>query len=109
MLLNTHVQSSIAEPPNAPATVGDQNDVQTLRAKGAQLASELPWVPRIKSSHVFSERCRVLKKKLLPMMAAVGASVGRAPLTEDVRWLRDNESLIYSDFLAISSDLKLRR
>lgn len=109
MPLNTHVRSSIAEPPNSPTTVGDQSDFQELQAKGAQLASDLPWVPRIKSSHVFSERCRRLKKKLMPMMAAVGASVTRAPLTEDVRWLRDNESLVYSELLAISSDLELHR
>jgi cyclic beta-1,2-glucan synthetase len=108
MLLNTHVRS-IAEPPNSPPTVADPSDFQELRAKGARLASELPWVPRIKSSHVFSERCRLLKKKLMPMMAAVSASVTRSPLTEDVRWLRDNESLVYSDVLAISSDLKLHR
>jgi len=109
MSLNTHIQTSTAEPAYTPTTVGDPTDLQELRAKGAQLASELPWVPRIKSSHVFSDRCRRLRKKLLPMMAAVGASATRSPLTDDLRWLRDNEALIYSDFLAISSDLKLHR
>src|SRR5271165_1239801 len=109
MPLNTNVQASIAEPAYTPTMVGDETDFQELRAKGAQLASELPWVPRIKSSSVFSDRCRQLKKKLMPMMASVGASVARSPLTDDVRWLRDNESLIYSDLLAIGSDLKLHR
>ena len=109
MLLNTHVRSSIAEPSNSPTAVGDQADFQELRAQGAQLASQLPWVPRIKSSDVFSDRCRRLKKKLMPMMAAASASAARAPLTEDTRWLRDNESLIYSDIAAIASDLKLHR
>jgi cyclic beta-1,2-glucan synthetase len=109
MLLNTHVRSSIAEPSNSPTAVGDQADFQELRAQGAQLALQLPWVPRIKSSDVFSDRCRRLKKKLMPMMAAASASAARAPLTEDTRWLRDNESLIYSDIAAIASDLKLHR
>jgi len=109
MPLNTHVQGSIAEPAYTPTPVGDQTDFQELRAKGSRLASDLPWVPRIKSSNVFTDRCRRLKKKLMPMMTAVGASVARSPQSDDVRWLRDNESLVYSDLLAVSSDLKLHR
>ena len=115
MPLNTNVQTTIPEaaqtPPAAetPGTVGDATDFHELRAKGGQLASELPWVPRIKSSPVFSDRCRLLKKKLMPLMAAVSSSAARPPLSDDVRWLRDNESMIYADLAGISSDLKLRR
>ena len=39
----------------------------------------------------------------------VDASVARGPLTDDIRWLRDNSSLVYSELATIQGDNKLLR
>ncbi|HEY3971796.1 MAG TPA: glucoamylase family protein [Candidatus Sulfotelmatobacter sp.] len=110
MPLNRRIQAVIAEEAtHASTTVDDQMEFQALRAKGERLASELAWMPRIKSSNTFSARCRQLKIHLASVIAAVNSLTTRSRLSADARLIRENESLIYSELLSVSSDLKLRR
>jgi len=81
---------------------------ESLEAKGKQIASALAWVPRIKSSRTFEERCHRLGRKLASVMEATEAAAADPPLSEDVRWLRDNQTLVYSELASISEDLRLR-
>ena len=110
MPLNTHEQEVVAEATqNASPVVGDSTEFQALHADGVQLAADLAWVPRIKSSNTFSERCRKLKSALMPVLSEVGSASGASSLSPDARWLRDNESLIYSELLGVGADLKSYR
>lgn len=103
------VRTIFAEAAESSELVSDQTGVNGLREKGAQLASELAWLPRIKSSNTFPERCRQVKASIMPLIAAVDAALVRTPPSPDIRWLWDNESLIYSVLLSLGSDLKLHR
>jgi cyclic beta-1,2-glucan synthetase len=109
MPVNVHVESKISKTPRNENSVEDPTEFEAERARGEQLAAELAWVPRIKSSNTLSERCNQVRSKLARIMAAVYASVAHPPLAGDARWLRDNETLIYSELDIISGELKPRR
>ena len=107
MALNAQVPQIIMKPPQSES-VDDPMETQTLHAKGKQLATELAWVPRIKSSHTFAERCDQLGRRFAPIMAALDASNATDSLSEDLRWLRDNQSLVFGELVNISGDLRMR-
>jgi cyclic beta-1,2-glucan synthetase len=109
MPLNPHVQSKIAKGPRSESAAADVAEFQAVREQGEQLAAALAWVPRIKSSHTFSQRCDQVRSRLAPVMAAVDASPTHPPLAEDARWLRDNESLIYSELEIIAGEFRSHR
>jgi hypothetical protein len=109
MPVNDQLQDSVAEAATEPVTVSPQPESQALRAKGRELASVLAWMPRVKSSRTFLDRCRQARIRLTQVMAAAEASRTHPPVSPDARLLRDSESLIYSELLSASADLKLRR
>jgi cyclic beta-1,2-glucan synthetase len=104
------VESKIAETPQNGIRVEESIEVEALSAKGKELGAALAWVPRIKSSNTFAERCSRVRARLRPVIAAVEAAVKHPPLSEDARSIRDNESLIYSELDLLCGDIKsLRR
>jgi len=109
MPVNSHEPAISSESSPDPAQVGEPIELESLRAKGAEAASEVAWLPRIKASNIFLERCRRMRDKLAVVIRKANAAVGRAPISDDVRWVRDNESLLCSESVSISGDLKLRR
>ncbi|MFZ0805825.1 MAG: glycosyl transferase, partial [Candidatus Sulfotelmatobacter sp.] len=108
MALNAHVTPIIMVKPTEDETAAEAPEDQSLRAKGKDLAAALAWVPRIKSSRTFAQRCDQLGRKFAPIMAAAESTDSHAPMSEDMRWLRDNQSLIFSELVSISGDLRLR-
>jgi cyclic beta-1,2-glucan synthetase len=109
MLVNVHVESKISKTQRNENPVEDPTEFEAESARGEQLATELAWVPRIKSSNTLLERCNQVREKLAPVIAAVDASVARPPLPDNARLLRDNETLIYSELDIISGELRPRR
>jgi hypothetical protein len=109
MPLNTETPTVIAEEMRIQPAADDKPELQAIHDKGAALASVLPWLPRVPSSHVFAERSRQVRAALFPVLAAVDKSFAKTPLTDDQRWLRDNSSLIYSELGAFAGDNKLLR
>jgi len=109
MPLNTHVESKIASAPPSETMVEDRTEFAVERSLGEKAASAMAWVPRIKSSGTLVERCNRLRARLAPVTAAVDASVTRPPLSDDARWLRDNETLVYSELEIISGEVRSHR
>ena len=111
MPLNTRVQAAVTEVTYDPATVDDRAEFDALRAKGLLLAADLPWVPRVKSSRIFLDRCRRVRTQLTSVMMACEAARVRArtALSADARVLRESESLIYPELAMLCSDAKLHR
>ncbi len=109
MPLNTHDQPVLAEVVRTPAAAGESTEFDTLYANAEQIASQLPWLPRVPSSHVFDKRARSVRSRLFPVLSAVDASFKKGSLTDDARWLRDNSSLVYSELSTVQGDLKLLR
>ena len=109
MPLNTHDKPVLAEVIRTQTMSGESSEFDTLYANAERIASQLPWLPRVPSSHVFDKRVRAVRSKLFPVLAAVDASFKKGPLTDDARWLRDNSSLVYSELSTVQGDLKLLR
>ncbi len=110
MPLNTHEQEFVADgAQNASPVASDPTDFQALHIDGVHLAAELPWVPRVKTSNTFPERCHKLRAALMRVLAAVSSSTGALSTSPDARWIRDNESLIYSELSGVGGDLKSYR
>jgi cyclic beta-1,2-glucan synthetase len=107
MALNAHVPIVMKPPQNqTPDEDVAHPEAQVLEAKGKQLAAELAWVPRITSSRTFANRCDQLGRKIGPVMAVAEAS--KPPLPDDIRCLRENQNLVCSELIILSSDLRLR-
>ena len=107
---NTHVESSIAEEDRHSESASYPQDLDACRAEGAEAASRLGWLPGTPSSLTLMKRARRLRHALKPVFAALENKIPQSQLTDDMRWLRDNVSLIYSEMISLPKEFKpLRR
>ena len=83
MPLNTETPTVIADEMRIQSVADDKPELQAIHDKGAALASVLPWLPRVPSSHVFAERSSQVRTALFPVLAAVDKSFAQTPLTDD--------------------------
>ena len=109
MALNSQTPADVAEAEQKQPAVDVRVETDPLQLGAEQLGSQLAWLPRVPSSHIFANRTKQVKAKLFPVMAAVDAAFARGPLTDDGRWLRDNASLVYSELATVHGDDKLLR
>ncbi len=109
MPLNARIQPVTAEPRHDVTPVDVQVEYGLLRGNGEQLASELPWVPRVKSTTTLSDRCRGLRARLKSLMKWADASSRSSALSPAARMLRESESLVFSEFLTVCAELKSSR
>jgi cyclic beta-1,2-glucan synthetase len=82
------------------------SDLEALRSAATDLASRLGWLPGVRTSKTFSSRCRKLKMAFQPLFAGVDAAARVNPESEDLRWFRDNDQLIYAELRNIADELK---
>jgi cyclic beta-1,2-glucan synthetase len=90
---DAHVEIAIEEterPQSAPAP-----ETQHLQREAEALAASLKWLPNTPSSSVFAERTRAVTRAFEPIFAALRAP-STAPVSDDYRWLYDNDRLIYT-------------
>ena len=80
-------------------------DLPALRAAATEFAVRLGWLPGVRTSKTFSVRCRKLNSAFQPLFASVKA--GRLnPESEDLRWFRDNDQMIYAELKNVADELK---
>jgi cyclic beta-1,2-glucan synthetase len=89
-----------------PAVVDISLDMDALRSKATELARNLAWLPNTPSSRFFRERWRELSRRLEPMLAALQAPLGDKPVSDELRWLHDNLSLLYAELQSSGEGLK---
>ena len=109
MPLNNPSPTLVADTPRTNVAVGDQEEFSALRKSAAQIASQLPWLPRVPTSNIFEVRIHQVRGKIVPVMSAADAAFVGGPLTDDMRWLRDNSSLVFSELATVQGDIKLLR
>jgi cyclic beta-1,2-glucan synthetase len=85
---------------------GLASDVPALRSAATEFASRLGWLPAVRTSKVFSSRCHKLKSVFRPLFASVDAAARLNPASDDLRWFRDNDQLIYSELRSVAAELK---
>ena len=103
---NTHVESLIAEEEHFSGSPGDRSNLEACSALGAEFSSRLGWLPGTPTSPTFMRRARRLHRALKPVFALVEGKTPQSQLTDDLRWLRDNVSLIYSETVGLSKAVK---
>ena len=107
---NNNLESQIAEEELHSDSAGSRTDPEAHRLLGAEFASRLGWLPGTPTSQVFTRRARRLSRALKPVFALVESKIPPSELTDDLRWLRDNVSLIYPEMAGLPKAVKpLRR
>ncbi len=105
MAENIHIENAIVEDERHTAAE-DTTASASLRSSGALLAEKLGWLPGTTSSRVFAERSRRVRSALRPILAVVDAKFAQSPSSDDLRWLRDNSSLVYAQMVSLASEVK---
>src|ERR1700691_6426287 len=82
------------------------SDLPALRSAAKEFASRLGWLPGVRTSQTFSLRCRKLKGAFQPLYAGVDAAAKLNPASDDLRWFRDNDQLIYGELRSVVPELK---
>src|SRR5256885_2384662 len=98
---NPATDSSRAHVPSA-----NEVELAELRSAGAISATHLGWLPGTPSSSIFTQRCSLLRSSFDPLFAGIDAAFTASPDNDDLRWLRDNVHLLFSELYAVWADLK---
>src|SRR5579872_1673204 len=109
MSSKNQIPTLVVEPSQTAQAPDERDEFSALRSNAAQIATQLPWLPRVPSSNIFELRIHQVRGKIMPIMAGVQAVVGPGPLPDDTRWLRDNSSLIFAELATVQGDIKLLR
>src|SRR5271155_4081840 len=109
MIRYTYAES-IAEEEHQGPPAGELSDLASelaaLRSAATEFASRLGWLPGVRTSKTFSVRCRKLKTAFQPLFASAEAAGRLNPESDDLRWFRDNDQLIYSELKSVALELK---
>src|SRR5208283_661469 len=81
-------------------------DLPALCSAAKELASRLGWLPGVHTSKTFSRRCRKLRAAYQPLFASIEAAGRLNPESDDLRWFRDNDQLIYAELRSVATELK---
>src|SRR4029077_9671827 len=103
---NSHAEGIIADEDRHPESTGELSNLDAYRAAGAEFSARLGWLPGTPASQTFMRRARRLRHALKPVFAAIEGKFQRSQLTDDMRWLRDNVSLIYSEMVGLPKAVK---
>jgi cyclic beta-1,2-glucan synthetase len=82
------------------------SDLPALRSAATEFGSRLGWLPGIRTSRTFSGRCRKLKSAFQSLFASVEAAGRLNPESDDLRWFRDNDQMIYAELKSVAVELK---
>lgn len=93
----------LPEPGHAP------DNPRVVREKAEELARTLGWLPNTPSSRTFAERNSALTRAFKPILAALEARPPKAPISDDFRWLYDNDRLLYSELRGTAKTLNSRK
>ncbi len=108
MPANTHLETISAEAERLPERIPSAQDPQVISQRAEELARSLVWLPNNPSSRTFTERCHALVHDLKPIFAALELPVPDSPISDDFRWLYDNDRLLYTELQTVVETLKPR-
>ena len=101
---NTHIET-IVEEQRQPEAASESSSPEALSAEGAHFASRLGWLPGTTQSNTFAERGKKVSAALVRIFASVEEKFKQSP-TEDLRWLRDNATMIFSEIASVTTEVK---
>jgi cyclic beta-1,2-glucan synthetase len=99
----THV--AIGEEEQQNSSHGNEAEARPLRSAAMEFAGSLGWLPRTRSSDIFSRRCQKLAETFATIFEGVDAAFAQAPDSEDLLWLRDNAQQLSSGIRGAATEL----
>jgi cyclic beta-1,2-glucan synthetase len=93
---NTHLDIISADAERLMEPVSEAHSPQAVHRAAEELARSLKWLPNSPSSHTLAERVRTVARAYRPIFAALELPP-LTPLSDDLRWLYDNERLLYGE------------
>jgi cyclic beta-1,2-glucan glucanotransferase len=103
---NTHLEIMTAEAERLAEPDSGFWDSPSLRLKAEELAQSLPWLPSVRSSHTFGQRCRALREALKPVFRATRSPLPEEGGSDDFRWLYDNVRLLDTEMQGVAEEFK---
>src|SRR5207248_6379175 len=84
-------------------------DLDKLRRGGDELSRVLAWNPSVHESHFFSVRWNAMASVLRPALEKIGKRDREDSDPDDLRWLRDNIHLLWSELWNTRNAFKLHK
>src|SRR5438874_801421 len=84
-------------------------DLEKLRRGGDELSRVLAWNPSVHGSHFFSVRWNAMASVLRPALEKIGKRERENSDPDDLRWLRDNIHLLWSELWNTRNAFKLHK
>ncbi len=103
---DTHLERLSAEAEASPETPAAVRKSSPLEERAEELAGLLQWLPNSPSSHTFAERSQAVARAFHPIFNELRLPP-RSPMSDDWRWLHDNERLLYTELHNVSALKKL--
>jgi cyclic beta-1,2-glucan synthetase len=97
---------SVAEEEGQYELASETADLHDLRNAAMEYASRLGWLPGVRTSKTFSDRCGKLKIAFQPLFGSIEAAGRLNPASDDLRWFRDNDQLIFGELRTVAVELK---
>jgi cyclic beta-1,2-glucan synthetase len=91
---NPHFELVDPDAERLPEPVGLIRDRAALEAKAVEFAESLAWLPNSSSSETFPERGEALERAFAPIFSSLPAPAPESTVSNDYRWLYDNERLL---------------
>lgn len=103
---NTHLEIIASDAQRLPELARDEWDLEELRAKAHQLASDLTPVPDVDSSSAIDRRCKTVEAEFKPLLTALDSPPAETPASDDLRWLYENIRLLHAELQITVRELK---
>lgn len=88
---------------------GKGPDLAQLQQNGEELSKLLAWNPSVHTSHFFSVRWNAMASLLRPALEKINKKEREESDPDDLRWLRDNMHLLWSELWNTRNAFKLHK
>jgi len=82
------------------------SDREFLRTKATEFAQALAWLPNTPFSETFPERGAILERAYPPILAGLQKLPAGAAVSNDARWLFDNDRLLAAEVPSTAGELR---
>ena len=107
---NTHIEMLEAAATHAPqGPTPSPPDLQQLHEGAEELSRLLAWNPGVHNSDFFNSRWRAMYAALRPTLEKAGRTPKTAVDPDDLRWLRDNQTMLWAEVWNTRNAFKLLR
>ncbi|HEY4054399.1 MAG TPA: glucoamylase family protein [Terriglobales bacterium] len=104
------IESLEAASERVPADAQDfTGNVGQLQRAGEELSKLLAWNPSVHTSHFFSVRWNAMSSVLRPTLEKIGKKEREESDPDDLRWMRDNQYLLWSELWNTRNAFKLHK